>query len=123
MQSNPIHVERERELLRQRDELRFQAPNPRDFPNWDDFYAAQEEHRQKICAIDQRIASIAEVEEEEAFFDYMNAREAALVAATGSFMVDNVPSERLRAIAGSTTDNTIRLAAQIALHQRGEEWR
>ena len=123
MQSNPIHVERERELLRQRDELRFAAPNPRDYPNWDDFYAAQADHEAKICAIDKRIASIAEVEEEESFFDYMDAREAALVAAAGSFTVSNVPSERLRIIAHSTTDDTIRLAAQIVLHQRGEEWR
>lgn len=120
MESNPIHVERERELLRQRDELRFKAPNPRDYPNWDEFYVAQAEHEAKICAIDQRIASIADVEEEEAFFDYMNAREASLVAAAGSFCVDNVPSERLRAIASWTTNEAIALAARIVLYQRGE---
>jgi hypothetical protein len=57
-------------------------------------------------------------EEEAAFFDYMNAREAALVAAAGSFAVDNVPSARLRLIAESYTNEMIVLAARIVLEQR-----
>lgn len=60
-------------------------------------------------------------EEEEAFFDYMNAREAALVAAAGSFAVDNVPSARLRIIVAFTTNETISLAARIVLEQRRGE--
>lgn len=44
-------VEREKELLRQYNELRFKAPNPRDFPNWEAFYAAQAEHEQKMAEL------------------------------------------------------------------------
>jgi len=61
-------------------------------------------------------------EEERAFFDYMDAREAALVAAAGTFVVDNVPNQRLRIIAAFTTNEMIRLAAEIVLHQRGEDY-
>lgn len=61
-------------------------------------------------------------EEERAFDDYMGAREACLTAAVGSFVTDNVSSTSLTIIVRSTTDATIRLAAQIVLHSRGEPW-
>lgn len=62
-----------------------------------------------------------ETEQEElAFFDFLGAHEAALNAAVGALMVDNVPVERLRIIAETTTCSTIRLAAKVALwHRRG----
>jgi len=61
-------------------------------------------------------------EEERAFFDYMDARQACLTAAVGSFVTDNVSVESLRIIVGFTTNETIRFAAQIALDHAGEEW-
>lgn len=57
--------------------------------------------------------------QEIAFFDYLAAREAALSAAVGNFITDNVPEDRLRIIVDTTTNEIIVLAARIALHQRG----
>lgn len=61
--------------------------------------------------------------EEEAFFEFMDAREAALNAAVGHFMIRRPPVVLLRRIRDTTTEQTIRLAAQIALHARGVDWR
>jgi hypothetical protein len=58
-------------------------------------------------------------EQERAFFDYMDAREDCLTAAVGSFVSNNVSTESLRIIVESTTDKTIKLAAQIVLETRG----
>ena len=58
---------------------------------------------------------------ERAYFDYLEAREKALDAATGHFVASNVPDEHLRIISDSTTDQTIGLAARLALHRRGIE--
>lgn len=52
----------------------------------------------------------------------MNAREAALQAAVGSFLVANIPTAHLQAIAAGTTSEIIAFAARIALYQRGEDW-
>lgn len=56
--------------------------------------------------------------EEQAFFDYLAAREAAIAAAVGVFLLDNVPRGRLERIAAMTTDEIVRLTARIALYQR-----
>ena len=58
--------------------------------------------------------------QEQAYFDFLNAREAALLAAVGALVVDNVPADRLRIIAGSAMESTLALAARVALHHRGE---
>jgi hypothetical protein len=58
--------------------------------------------------------------EEAAFFDLLEAREAAIQGATGALAVLNVPTERLRLVAKST-DSIISLAARIVLYQRGEK--
>jgi hypothetical protein len=51
-----------------------------------------------------------------AFFAYLDAREAALNAAVGCFLTNNVPVEHLRGIVEHTTEDTIKLAAKVALH-------
>ncbi len=56
--------------------------------------------------------------QEAAFFDFLDARERALEAAVGSFVVANVPTEHLEIIARDTTNEIIVLAARIVLHQR-----
>jgi hypothetical protein len=65
--------------------------------------------------------------EENAWIDYMNAREAALQAAVGHFVVANIPTLYLREIVDTKTkggpENLVVFAAQIALHARGEPWR
>jgi hypothetical protein len=61
--------------------------------------------------------------QEAAYFDYLDAREAALNAAAGHFAVANVPTEHLRVIAANKGEDTISLAARVVLHQRGEAWR
>lgn len=58
--------------------------------------------------------------DENAFIDYLGAREAALLGAAGYFSVANVSTESLRIIAETTTDETIRLAARVVLYQRGD---
>jgi len=52
---------------------------------------------------------------EAAYFDYLEAREAALNAAVGYFITANIPSDHLRIIAADTTERTIALAARVAL--------
>jgi hypothetical protein len=60
------------------------------------------------------------MEDDAAYFDYLEAREVALQAAVGYFAVANIPTEHLREIAAKTTDSTIALAAKVVLYQRGE---
>lgn len=66
--------------------------------------------------------------EEAAFFDFMDARQAALDAAVGHFVVSNVPSSYLRVMVDDTperdgaTENLVVFAAQIVLHSRGLKW-
>lgn len=55
--------------------------------------------------------------DEAAFFDLLEARERALDAAAGHFAVTNVPSERLRRIAESSSE-ILALAARVVLWQR-----
>ena len=55
---------------------------------------------------------------EAAFVDYLNAREAALNAAVGSLVADNVSAAILARIVETATEQTIVLAARIALHRR-----
>ena len=55
---------------------------------------------------------------EAAYFDFLTAREAALQAAVGALLVDNVPVEHLRIIAASKSE-VIALAAKVALYHRG----
>ncbi len=57
---------------------------------------------------------------DDAYFDYLGAREAALQAAVGYFVTDNIPTHHLRLIVEHTRNEVIVLAANIALHQRGE---
>jgi len=61
---------------------------------------------------------------ENAWLDYMDAREAALDAAAGRFVVNNVPTSHLREMVnqGNSRD-VVTFAAQIVLHSRGEQWR
>ena len=60
-------------------------------------------------------------EGDEAYFEYLEAREAAIQAAIGSFMMGNVPSSSIRTIYERTSNECIKLAASICLYQRGEE--
>jgi hypothetical protein len=56
--------------------------------------------------------------EEEAFIEFMNAREAALQGAVGYFMLANVPSHLIEAVRATTTEKTIALACSVALWHR-----
>ncbi len=60
-----------------------------------------------------------EQQDELAFFDFLNARGAAIAGAVGQLVTDNVPLDRVRLIAETTTDDIVKLAARIVLHQRG----
>ena len=61
--------------------------------------------------------------DEAAFFDFMDAREAALQAAIGHFTVCNVPTANLRyMVEQGRSQDVIVFAAQIVLHARGENW-
>lgn len=51
------------------------------------------------------------------------AHSAALTAAAGSLMADNLPTDVLRAIAKHNTLPMLVTAAQMVLHERGEQWR
>jgi hypothetical protein len=55
---------------------------------------------------------------EEAFFDYLGARGAALSAAVGHLLTDNVPVAHLEIIVSHTTNEILALAARIALYHR-----
>ena len=55
--------------------------------------------------------------DDAAFTDFMNAREAALCAAVGNFVVDNVSAENLKYIVNSCKDPIVVFAASIALFQ------
>ncbi len=59
-----------------------------------------------------------EDDDDDAFFDYLEARQCALQAAAGYFAVANVPTDRLEQIVAHTTDPTVGLAAKVTLHQR-----
>lgn len=62
--------------------------------------------------------------QENAWIDYMGARQSALEAAVGHFVTMNVPTSYLTEVVRSgKSSDLIVFAAQIALHQRGEEWR
>lgn len=50
--------DRERELRRMDERLRFEAPNPRDFSSWDEFYAAQAEHELKRAELAVEIDAV-----------------------------------------------------------------
>lgn len=52
---------------------------------------------------------------EEAYFFYMEARQAALQAAIGYFITDQVPRKILHIISASTTNEMIKLAAEMVL--------
>lgn len=54
---------------------------------------------------------------EQAFFDFLEAREVALQAAAGYFAVANVPTASLEEIATSTSE-IVALAARVVLYQR-----
>jgi len=53
-------VERERELRRRFDELRMQAPNPRDYPKWERFYLAQAEHEDALAKLEAEIEAVVQ---------------------------------------------------------------
>ncbi len=61
-------------------------------------------------------------QEESAFFDFMDVRQAALEAAVGHMIVMNLPILNIRIIRDTATDPTLKFAAQIALHARGADW-
>jgi hypothetical protein len=64
--------------------------------------------------------------EEISFFEFLNAREAALQGAAGYFTIANVPTAYLREIVRASAGDPasiIALAAQTALYARGEDWR
>lgn len=65
---------------------------------------------------------MTEAQDEEAFLDAMDVREAMLDAAVGRMAVLNVPSARVRLLMAWTSDPTVRFACQILLYQRGEDW-
>jgi hypothetical protein len=58
------------------------------------------------------------MDDDKAFFDFLGAREAALGAAVGYFVTDNIPTDSLREIVRSSQDSMITLAARIVLHHR-----
>ena len=62
-----------------------------------------------------------EAREEEAYFHYMEARQASIQGAIGYFITDQVPSEMLHIIATTTTNEAIKLAAEIVLWETRKE--
>lgn len=53
-------VERERELRRLFDELRMQAPNARDFPNWAAFEDVQRAHESALSALEAELEIVVQ---------------------------------------------------------------
>jgi hypothetical protein len=64
------------------------------------------------------MADLDDKMDDDAFIEFMGAREAALQGAVGYFMLANVPSSLIEQVREMTTEKTIQLACSVALWHR-----